>query len=449
MEIRDPIHGLIEYNEQEEKILNTRVLQRLRGIKQLALANLVYPGANHTRFEHSIGVMAVAAKMAKQLKLTEGETKVIRIASLLHDIGHGPFSHVSEQILEKYVDEDTKADYDIEEVHEATTIDIIKHDEELNGIIGEEKEKVITIIKKSDLRSVQKDVVSGPMDADKFDYLLRDSYYTGVKYGVFDLAKVINSLTCIETGGDEVQVGIEEEGKYAVEQLLLAIYHMNVQVYRHRGRRITDAMTTRGINLALAEDVEEINKLYRWSGSKEYISNYLGFDDWAITKTIMEKGKTDSKEYFGRLMDRKLLKEIFKMRIEEENIPDSVDRDKIQNLSQEQYSTIEEEIAKMMSRDLNSKISEKLVILDKQSIPNPTFKFPARSIRVDRIMVKTEGRVRKAFTDVSDVFSNSTVSPEEVYLSVYAPLDNLNRQQREQKKGQYKQEIKNIIISSL
>ena len=452
MEIRDPIHGLIEYNEQEEKILNTRVLQRLRGIKQLALANLVYPGANHTRFEHSIGVMSVADKMGRQLKLKlkQEDISLIRIASLLHDIGHGPFSHVSEQVLEKYMDEEQKKIYDIEEIHEAITIDIIKQDKELNHVISEEeKNAVIDIIKKGRLRSIRKDIISGPMDADKLDYSLRDSYYTGVKYGVFDLDKVINSLTHIEMGGDEVQVGINEEGKYAVEQLLLAIYHMNVQVYRHRGRRITDAMTTKGINLALKEDIEEIQKLYRYNGSKEYISHYLQFDDSALIRTIMKKGKADSKVYFTGLINRKLLKEVFRMKIDLENIDDRVHFVKILNLSEDQCLVIEKEIAKMITSDLNSKITPNFVIVDKQSYENPTFKFPAAQIQADTIMVKTEEERRKTFQDVSGVFANTTVSPKEEYISVYAPLDDLTREERDKKKEKYKKEIKSIIINNL
>ena len=450
MEIRDPIHGLIEYNEQEEKIFNAKVMQRLRGIKQLALANLVYPGANHTRFEHSVGVMCIAEKMARQLELNKKDIKLIRIASLLHDIGHGPFSHVSEQILEKFMDEKRKADYDIEEVHEAITIDIINHDDELGNIISEgDKNEVIDIIKKGSLRNITKDIVSGPMDADKLDYLLRDSYYTGVKYGVFDLDKVINSLEPIPMGGDEVQVGIKEEGKYALEQMLLAIYHMNVQVYRHRGRRIADAMTVRGINLALAEGVGKIEKLYRFNGSKEYINHYLRFDDTSLIKIIMEKGKDGSKEYFRRLLDRKLFKEIFRMKIDPENISDSVHLDKILNLSEKQGFAIEKEIAKMMTSDLKSEIRAELVIVDKQSISNPTFKFPAAQIRADTIMVKTDEGPRKTFQDVSKIFANPTLSPQEEYLSVYAPLDDLSREQRENKKEEYKKEIKKIIVNNL
>lgn len=450
MEIRDPIHGLIEYNEHEERILNAKVTQRLRGIKQLALANLVYPGANHTRFEHSVGVMCIAEKMARQLELNKKDIKLIRIASLLHDIGHGPFSHVSEQILEKFMDEKRKADYDIEEVHEAITIDIINHDDELGNIISEgDKNEVIDIIKKGSLRNITKDIVSGPMDADKLDYLLRDSYYTGVKYGVFNLDKVINSLEPIPMGGDEVQVGIKEEGKYALEQMLLAIYHMNVQVYRHRGRRIADAMTVRGINLALDEGIKEIEKLYRFNGSKEYISHYLRFDDTSLIKIIMEKGKDGSKEYFRRLLDRKLFKEIFRMKIDPENISDSVHLDKILNLSEKQGFAIEKEIAKMMTSDLKSEIRAELVIVDKQSISNPTFKFPAAQIRADTIMVKTDEGPRKTFQDVSKIFANPTVSPKEEYLSVYAPLDGLSREQRENKKEEYKKEIKKIIVNNL
>jgi len=104
MEVRDPIHGLIDYSDTEEKIINSQMFQRLRGIKQLALASFVYPGAHHTRFEHSLGAMHLAGKVGESLNLSNEQTKILRLAGLLHDIGHGPFSHVSEQIIEKYVD---------------------------------------------------------------------------------------------------------------------------------------------------------------------------------------------------------------------------------------------------------------------------------------------------------------------------------------------------------
>src|SRR5262245_13200649 len=101
--VRDPIHDFISLNEQQVKLVGTRAFQRLRGIRQLALANLLYPGALHTRFEHTLGVMHVAGLMAEQLELDD-EIRLIQFAALLHDLGHGPFSHVSENALKRYAD---------------------------------------------------------------------------------------------------------------------------------------------------------------------------------------------------------------------------------------------------------------------------------------------------------------------------------------------------------
>ena len=102
-EIRDPIHGFIALSEKEVNLINTRAFQRLRRIRQLAMAFLVYPGTVHTRFDHSIGVMHIAGRICDRLKTTPEEREQVRLAALLHDIGHGPFSHVSEHLLDKHV----------------------------------------------------------------------------------------------------------------------------------------------------------------------------------------------------------------------------------------------------------------------------------------------------------------------------------------------------------
>ena len=103
-QVRDAVHGFISLTDKQVRLINTPVFQRLRGIRQLALANLVYPGALHTRFDHSLGVCHVARLMAEQLRLDKSETRLVRLAALLHDLGHGPFSHVSENALEIYGD---------------------------------------------------------------------------------------------------------------------------------------------------------------------------------------------------------------------------------------------------------------------------------------------------------------------------------------------------------
>lgn len=449
MEIRDPIHGLIKYEDQEEKILNSKIMQRLRRIKQLALANLVYPGANHTRFEHSIGVMAIASKMADKLELDDDRKKLVRLASLLHDMGHGPFSHVSEQVLSEYIGDDVKKNYDIDEVHEIITIDLINDNEELNEAIPDKdaKTEIINLLKKPKKkvipRTVEKDIISGPLDADKLDYLLRDSHYTGVKYGIFDVDKVIDSLTKIPIGGNEVQVGIEEEGVYAVEQLLLALYHMNVQVWRHRCRRITDAMIVRGITFAIKEGLQPIEKLYTFSANAEYSDYYLKFDDEKLASTILGKGGPVSTEYFKRLYQRKLLKEIYSIKVAPQNFPDDITLSNILNLDKEQVKKLEGEIAEILHSALNHNVDPKLVVVDKQIYKNPTFKFPKIEIKPDTIMVEVKSGLRKRFDEVSIIFTSSV--PAEERISVYAPLDNMNKTQREETKKKVKKEIYDLL----
>lgn len=264
MEIRCPIHGLIKYQPEEERLINSPVIQRLRGIHQLAMAYLVYPGCRHTRFEHSLGVMHVAEKMAEQLGLNGQERRIVRLAGLLHDCGHGPFSHVSEQLLEKLT-ENAPPGVRKEKLHEQITWDIIRSSQEIASLLS--PDDVTAIVKLLDTehssrRTVLQDIISGRLDADKLDYLLRDSYYAGVKYGVFDLDRVIASLCRIDMGGGEEQVGVREEGIHTVEQMILARYHMGAQVYYHRIRAITDAMIVKGIMAAVDEGNTEIRKLY-------------------------------------------------------------------------------------------------------------------------------------------------------------------------------------------
>src|SRR5580700_10906446 len=120
--VRDPVHNFISLREKQVKLVGTRPLQRLRGIRQLAMASLVYPGAVHSRFDHTLGVMHVAGQMARSLRLEEDDTAAVRLAALLHDIGHGPFSHVSEYALERYADRSKlRADQKKDKIHELVT----------------------------------------------------------------------------------------------------------------------------------------------------------------------------------------------------------------------------------------------------------------------------------------------------------------------------------------
>lgn len=420
MEVRDTIHGLIEYNDIEEKIINSQIFQRLRGIKQLALAGLVYPGAHHTRFEHSLGVMYLAGKVSKNLELSNDKTKILRLAGLLHDIGHGPFSHVSEQIIEKNVDKSILEKYKAGTVQEMLSIAFIEKNEEIKGILSDEDlNKIKKILQKEEKRSLEKDIVSGPLDVDKFDYLLRDSYFAGVKYGTFDIDKVIESLTPVVVGREVIQLGIREEGVYSIEQLLLAKYHMNVQVYRHRLRRITDAMLVRGIEFALDEGLEEIEKIFKFRDEQEYFDNLIKFDDEAILWYIIKESEGYAKQFFERIRQRQIFKEVFQIEINQLNFKDSVSLDNAKKLSKEQIDVITEKVARFLATP------PEMTIFDHQVYSNPTFKRMGVPINLESIMVTTELKNRIKFSEVSSIFSNPSIEPKREFIYIYAPLDKI------------------------
>lgn len=428
MEVRDPIHGLVEYNDTEEKIINSEIFQRLRGIKQLALASLVYPGAHHTRFEHSVGVMHLAGKVGKCLKLPGERVKILRLAGLLHDIGHGPFSHVSEQIIEKHIDKNILYGYKAQNVQELMSILLIEINEEIKKILSaDEIDKVKALLQKQERRTLDKDIISGPIDADKFDYLLRDSYFAGVKYGTYDLDKVIESLSPVHISRNDQQLGIREEGIYSIEQLLLAKYHMNVQVYQHRLRRITDAMLVRGIEFALNEGLEEIEKIYKFKDDNVYFNNFIKFDDEGIFRNIIAISNGWAGKFFERLRRRQIFKEVFQVEINAENFDDSVLLNNASNPSENQIKSINEKVADFL------RIPTEMVIVDIQNISNPTFKQQQVSIDTSEIMVINKLGKRKNFTAVSTIFRNPSIEPKKEIIYIYAPLDEIESHEEKKK----------------
>lgn len=452
MEIRDPIYGFIQCDEEkEEKLINSSIFQRLRNIKQLALASFVYPGAHHTRFEHSIGTMHLAGKIARELKLDDEKVKILRLAGLLHDLGHGPFSHVSEQIMEKHYPKEILEQNKAQSAHELISILLIQRHKEITGILTREEIKsIISLLQKQERRSVEKDVISGPLDVDKLDYLRRDSYFVGVKYGVFDLEKVVESLTKIEISSEETSVGIKEEGVHAVEQFLLAKYHMTSQVYQHRLRRITDAMLICGIEYALEEGLTQLSNLFELRDVNQLIEDYIKYDDNFLMDAILLNAKGKSRVYMERIKARKPLKEVFSVEINDVNFPDSILlHNVLRDIEEHKIEIIAKNVAKVFT-DHKNMVDPDLVILDKQTYHNPTFRSPEVRIFAKEIMVKTKGRMRKEFPDVSTIFSNPAVEPEKNVLYIYLPLDGIEkREDREAFIEARQTEVLNIIKEEL
>lgn len=312
LEVRDPIHGFIHRAEHEQQIIDTALFQRLRRIKQLAMAALVYPGALHTRFEHSLGALHVAGRMAVGLQLSDSERRLVRLAALLHDVGHGPFSHVSEPLLERFAQRDKLKWVPEQQVHEALTAQIIRIAPALQGPLGDiEREHIAGLLLGTYGDSILKEIISGPLDADKQDYLLRDSYFCGVKYGVYDIERFVHALAVREDKADRF-LAVSGENVHVLEQFILAKYYMTTQVYRHRIRLITDAMIQRGITLGIERDgIPWLRDLYAYDGSEKYIENYLQWHDERVTTKILDDEKDGfAKDIFRRLADRKLLRRI-------------------------------------------------------------------------------------------------------------------------------------------
>ncbi|MEM2189342.1 MAG: HD domain-containing protein, partial [Nitrososphaerota archaeon] len=174
--IKDPVHGYIEVSGEELQVIDTRAVQRLRRISQLPFVYLVYPGARHSRFDHSLGCMHLAGEFARSLGLDEYKVRVLRIAGLIHDVGHTPYSHLFEAILERAGSN-----------HEAMTARVLEEDSELGDAVekcGIALKDVISVVEG---RAPESTVISGPIDADKLDFLVRDSYFTGAPYGLIDV----------------------------------------------------------------------------------------------------------------------------------------------------------------------------------------------------------------------------------------------------------------------
>jgi len=448
MEVRDPIYGLIKFDELEERIINTSIMQRLRNIHQLALAYYVYPSARHTRFEHSIGVMHLASIIADALCLEKEEKRIIRLVGLLHDIGHGPFSHISEQILECGIEKSLLDEYKAQNAHELISILFITYNQELSSILDKEtKYRIIQILQKQEMRSLEKDIISGPLDADKLDYLLRDSYFAGVRYGIFDIDKLTESLCSIEISSREKTIGIKEDGVFCLEQMLLAKYHMTSQIYKHRIRRITDAMVVEAVKHAIDyENIPELRAIYpniTVDNIQQCLNNYLKYNDYELARVIKDKSTGFAKDIFMRLENRRLFKEIFAQEIKEDSFKDVVIFNTVLNLGNAERKRIADQISEEI---FNKKLTSEYIIVDKQSYSNPTYKHPVEPINMETIWVIDKSNNRHKMKAFSTIFSNPAVEPTKNYIYIYAPLNDIDGYEKREERQDFVKDAHEHIL---
>jgi HD superfamily phosphohydrolase len=263
MRIRDPIHGSISVSDEETRVVDSRTFQRLRHVRQLGFGDLAFPGATHTRHAHSLGAMHVASRLFDAItsrsellpSTRERFRAAVRLAVLCHDIGHMPLSHASESIAPKrellQLPSWMGGDGQEQASHEDFTAKLLL-DSALTSIIqttyaplGITPTLVASLVTGHlppgmkgfveggiDWTPVLRAIVSGELDADRMDYLLRDSFYTGVNYGRFDLEWILQNLSAAEREGKAV-LALSKAASFAFEDFLLSRYHMFLSVYFH------------------------------------------------------------------------------------------------------------------------------------------------------------------------------------------------------------------------
>ena len=331
--IHDTVHGSITLDPCASKLISTPEIRRLAGIRQLGLSSIVFPGANHTRLEHVIGTYHIARLIANALKLQEKERDMISYAALLHDLGHGPYSHTLEKVLHHHADMDhmdlTKevirgnarmvSEKDSQIIPGQPTIPHIlkEHDmvpEEIADLVcGKEDSCNGKLFEDEEGQQFFNDraylyqLIHGPIDCDQIDYLLRDSHYTGVAHGTIDLARLLQTLTIHNN-----DLMVQEKGLSAVEGMLVARSLMYSSVYFHKTGRIAELMLVKAVEKAIdsenamkvqkMDDAELMNWLYGLGGlQREMIQRlkYRVLYKAAFGRRVVEL----SEEEQARLMD--------------------------------------------------------------------------------------------------------------------------------------------------
>jgi len=316
VQVMDPVHNFIDISEYPVmlQLIDTRHFQRLRRLHQLGLASTVYPNATHSRFAHSIGVMHVFLVMFDSIvrRSTLRKDRIARlrpvgaVAALLHDIGHGPFSHASEKFL-------NKGKFN----HEDMTQDIIRKTE-IGDILNENKispQTVCDILRHTvsgDLLFVSQ-LISSQLDADRLDYLMRDALFTGVPYGKIDIHRIASTLSIWNRKAPKESlrgtVVVSHKGIEAVEDYLLGRYHMYKGVYYHKTIRCMEGILAK--TFQRASDLSGKHSRTLDITKNVTSETILRLDDYVCHSAIHEWAKSSDrilKDMSARLIDRRLLK---------------------------------------------------------------------------------------------------------------------------------------------
>lgn len=301
--ILDPIYGRIHITKTEREILATRRLQRLRRVKQLGSASMTYSGASHSRLEHMVGVMHITSLLVDEILRKQGRSilddhkQTIRLAGLLHDIGHGPFSHTFEEI--------TKFELGYEFQHDKMTQKILRFDKGLR-ILGSKRRRLVADFLKNGghLAGIPGEIITGDIGTDRMDYLIRDTYYTGLGHRP-DIFSLISSICLEKNKAGSPRTAVGPENISGVELLSTArYYHLNMIVHKKESR-------TREFLLqkAIVEYLKSISSQKR----RRFIERFPNFDDTDLVARL----RSCPNSYLRKFEDGKTLEVLYKIKLGE------------------------------------------------------------------------------------------------------------------------------------
>ncbi len=300
-EFSDPLYGFIGAGREELALIDDPVFQRLRYIKQLGLAYLVFPSANHTRFEHALGVMALSDRIYRGVCPDQDrrERLLLRISGLLHDTGHTPFSHTAEGLLPSDLNHEDMTE---RVILESGVFETLKKSAGLSCDEIEEVARITAGKPVSERERFLSDIVNGQFGADRMDYTRRDALFCGVSYGNFDMDRLLSTLELVEDG--RRMIAVDFSGLRALESFFLGRYFMYLQVYFHRVVRI--------LNIHLIELIDEVlgGELFQDLGS------FLELTDDSLRHILKDRGRDG--ELYERVFGREHFREVFSCHSREE-----------------------------------------------------------------------------------------------------------------------------------
>jgi HD superfamily phosphohydrolase len=378
-EIKDPVHGYVNITEAEKQIIDSFPVQRMRRLKQLAGAEYVYPAGNHTRFEHCVGVMHLAGLMAENPYLSrhfnDDQYKLIRIAALLHDVGHGPFSHIYEHLLTKF----------LHKTHEDINVWIVQKSE-LKDIIGALGFNVDHVAKLSvgwlhrPKRAFMDQIIRSAVDADKLDFVIRDTYHTGAQYGYVDVIRLIQTLDVLDQN-----LAVDVGALSALESFILARIESFKSIYFHRVGRAVQIM----LAMAMEEAKDELG-LVDFKTPEEYLAN----DDYTVW-TMLKKSKK-SRKTIENLERRKLLKCAYDRTfyVRDQTVSSIFSVEKIRDQLRDQIAD-------------QAKVDPKAVVIDVPTLPSVPY---SHSVLLEPMEIPVFTRTREGdkipqrLSDISGIF---------------------------------------------